>query len=511
LYVSKPLAPESVAQATHVSQDGVLVTGSVSLSGNGQALTFHPDQPFRSDALIEVFLDNSAHDTSGIPVFSYSGTFHTRVDAATSPPSVLSLSASGTSNVPVNAALDVLFSEPLDPASVTPANFVLRDFVTNQIVASTASLIKGGRVVRVQPQNPMTAVHTHSIQVQTGVRDLNGQGPVSAQNLFFVTSTVAVVDAEPPHVLAKGPADGTSGVGINSQAHWRFDEPMNPLSLVPDSDAAVTLFWSDNNRDLRVARDEPYAANTTVTESIADAQDNAGNSVLGSVSTTFTTGSAANITRPNRVDSTPFSAATNVPVNAVVHVLLDTMVDPVTVNPSTSFLRDSQTGTNVPGSPAVELDGRTITIVPTEPLAISHTFTIHTDSIGDLSGNVNPFVATSSFTTSAVPDTQPPTVTAISLADGQGGVPTNAPLSVTFSEPIDALKLSGVTLRQNGQAVPATLNVSADHRTLTFKLVQPLTANTAYALSVSGVEDLSGNALAQASAVGFTTGPGADL
>jgi hypothetical protein len=62
-----------------------------------------------------------------------------------------------------------------------------------------------------------------------------------------------------------------------------------------------------------------------------------------------------------------------------------------------------------------------------------------------------------------------------------------------------------------GQAVPASFNLSADHRVLTFKLVQPLLANTTYVLSVSGVEDLAGNGLTANRTVTFTTGPGADL
>ncbi len=80
-----------------------------------------------------------------------------------------------------------------------------------------------------------------------------------------------------------------------------------------------------------------------------------------------------------------------------------------------------------------------------------------------------------------------------------------------FNEAVSTLTLGGVRLRRDGQNVAATLEASGDRRTLTFKLVQPLLANTTYVLSVADVEDLSGNALTPSRTITFTTGSGADF
>ena len=53
--------------------------------------------------------------------------------------------------------------------------------------------------------------------------------------------------------------------------------------------------------------------------------------------------------------------------------------------------------------------------------------------------------------------------------------------------------------------------MSGDHRTVTLKLNAPLQANTAYEFAITGVEDLSGNALVADHTVTFTTGAGVDL
>ena len=42
LFVSKPLDPATVADAVYLSQNGVLVEGAVTVSGNGTAIHFDP-------------------------------------------------------------------------------------------------------------------------------------------------------------------------------------------------------------------------------------------------------------------------------------------------------------------------------------------------------------------------------------------------------------------------------------------------------------------------------------
>ena len=71
LYVNESLDPASVAGAMHVSQDGVLVSGTVNVSSAGWVVEFVPDNPRTINALVPVFLDSTATDLSGNALFNY--------------------------------------------------------------------------------------------------------------------------------------------------------------------------------------------------------------------------------------------------------------------------------------------------------------------------------------------------------------------------------------------------------------------------------------------------------
>ena len=123
----------------------------------------------------------------------------------------------------------------------------------------------------------------------------------------------------------------------------------------------------------------------------------------------------------------------------------------------------------------------------------------------DLAGNFLPQQGRT-FTTGSAADTQPPAIESTTVQDGQTGVALNASLQVRFDEAVSSQKLGGIALRRGGQPVAASLKISSDHRTVTFRLAQPLVGNTTHTIEVAGVEDLSGNALSSAATITFTTG-----
>ena len=102
-------------------------------------------------------------------------------------------------------------------------------------------------------------------------------------------------------------------------------------------------------------------------------------------------------------------------------------------------------------------------------------------------------------------------VGAVTLADGQSGVPTNVKMNVRFNEPVSLSSITGLDLRDAlNNVVPTqrTFNTSVDLLTLTpFVTLLP---TASYRLNVSGIEDRSGNALAVPKVIDFTTGSGND-
>lgn len=90
-------------------------------------------------------------------------------------------------------------------------------------------------------------------------------------------------------------------------------------------------------------------------------------------------------------------------------------------------------------------------------------------------------------------------------------MPINAQVVVQFSEPVDGLTLNQVTVSGNGGAVQVMSRLSNGNQTLTLAPLVTLSASATYTVSVSGVKDLSGNALTAPVTTTFTIGTGADL
>ena len=99
----------------------------------------------------------------------------------------------------------------------------------------------------------------------------------------------------------------------------------------------------------------------------------------------------------------------------------------------------------------------------------------------------------------------------MSPSNGLKQVPINAQLVVSFSEPVNAESLAGVTLSANGSTVGLSTVLSGGNQLLTLTPVAGLLPNTAYTLTVNGATDLAGNAMAAPFTSTFTTSGTVDL
>lgn len=118
------------------------------------------------------------------------------------------------------------------------------------------------------------------------------------------------------------------------------------------------------------------------------------------------------------------------------------------------------------------------------------------------------------FNTSIGPDTTPPVVASVKPAAGMSGVKTDASVTVTFNEAMDAATItsSSVLLRDPlGASVPATVTYTSGTKTATLAPASVLAYSTTYRIVVKGgttdprVKDVAGNALASDYTSSFTT------
>ena len=120
----------------------------------------------------------------------------------------------------------------------------------------------------------------------------------------------------------------------------------------------------------------------------------------------------------------------------------------------------------------------------------------------------------SSFTTVAAvaPDTTPPTVVSVNPSNGTTNISPTSVFKVTFSEGLNAatLDISRVLLLKNAtNRVTASVSYNAATQTVTITPASPLDYGTNYTIyilgGVTGVRDLSGNAMTSDLVSAFTT------
>src|SRR6185503_11297778 len=175
LFANERLNPATIPGALHVSQNGVLVAGRIAVTAGGQAIEFIPDAPFLPDALVQVFLDATAEDLAGNRLFNYGGLFTVEADPTVTAPMLLRVSpVFDPAGLPRNVVVELEFNEPLDPATVVEPVVRLEDAL-QRVVASTITLRRGGRVIRLVPIAPLDAGANYAVVVAPGqLRDLQG-------------------------------------------------------------------------------------------------------------------------------------------------------------------------------------------------------------------------------------------------------------------------------------------------------------------------------------------------
>ncbi|MBE0605157.1 MAG: chitobiase/beta-hexosaminidase C-terminal domain-containing protein, partial [Deltaproteobacteria bacterium] len=114
---------------------------------------------------------------------------------------------------------------------------------------------------------------------------------------------------------------------------------------------------------------------------------------------------------------------------------------------------------------------------------------------------------TASLTIQMYSDVTPPSVLSVSPVSGATGVAVSSPVTVTFSEAMEAATVTAATftVSAGGTSVPGTVGYSGT--TATFTPTGNLDTSTSYtAMVTTGAEDLAGNAIASDYTWSFTTG-----
>ncbi|MDP1823497.1 MAG: Ig-like domain-containing protein [Archangium sp.] len=209
-------------------------------------------------------------------------------------PTVSLSTPTATTGVAVDTALTFGFSEDMDPGTVMVALVPLPP--SGELGPATWL---DGKTVRFQPTAVLAFNTTYTVTVLGS--DLAGNALTGTNSFSFLT--VNPPDLTAPQVLATGPADGASLVGVSNNITFEFSEAMNPASVQGAFSAtpAISCSWavSGDGRSFTCvhAIAFTFGANYVVTMGTG-ATDLAGNPLAASTVIHFSTAAAPDTVRP---------------------------------------------------------------------------------------------------------------------------------------------------------------------------------------------------------------------
>ncbi|MDP2724343.1 MAG: Ig-like domain-containing protein [Bacteroidales bacterium] len=473
---SEAMDPLTINSSTFTVKQGVLsVAGSVTYVGT--VATFKPFVNFTANTTYTATITSGVEDVAGNAMVSnYVWTFSTGTGSDDTPPKVIStFPADLATGVPINTRPSAIFSEPMDPMTITPLTFTIKQ--GNQFISGSVSYV--GLVATFKPSTGFIANKVYTATITTGAEDLAGNAMIN--NYIWTFTTGTGIDLIPPTVVSTVPANLATEVLLSVKPAATFSELMDPLTInastytLKQGTTLIPGLVSYNGLIATFSPTNVLLANTTYTATITTGvKDLAGNAMANNYVWIFTTGIAVDIIPPTVVSTVPANLATEVQLNVKPAATFSELMDPLTINASTYTLK--QGTTLVPG--LVSYNGLIGTFTPTNDLLANTIYTATiTTGVKDLAGNamVNNNVWT--FTTLAVSS---PTVISTDPANMDTDIALNKIVTATFSEPMDPLTITGTTFTiQNGSS-SVTGVISYNGTTASFAPSADLLPNTLY-------------------------------
>ena len=264
-------------------------------------VTFTPDAPLQLDTQYTVTVsgtDPVARKLTGDTVF----TFTTGPAPETTPPGLVSsVPADAAVGVAVTSTLTLVFSERMEPGSVSLATAPPFDWGPPAWSANDTT-------ATFTAPSPLAAATAYVLGVSG--TDLAGN-PLSGADVTFTTESVA--DTSAPAVVSTSPAAGATGISPSVQPSVSFSEAMSAATLAALSvspDAGCTPRLDSTGTLLTCAHAGLLAASTTFTVQLAPAlaRDLANNPLAQPFSFSFTTGTSLDATAPALLSMTPSDA-----------------------------------------------------------------------------------------------------------------------------------------------------------------------------------------------------------
>jgi hypothetical protein len=511
---SEAMTPATINGATFTlaGAGGAAIAGQVSYSTSGSVATFTPGSKMIAGSTYTATVTTGAKDLYGNPLAANAvSSFTIAANGCNPPPTLISLTpAGGATGVCPNAGVVATFSEAMNVATITAADFTLSPAVVGTVTHDATNSI-----FTLTPSSALASNTQYTSRITTAAQDAFGNPLASPVASSFTTAANGCHPA--PTVTAITPAAGATGACPNKVISIAFSEAMSPTTLNaqtflvagPGGTALAGVVTYDATSN--AATFTPAAAlalNSTYTVTITTGvQDNYGNTLGSNYVWSFTTGANSCLPAAPPVTVTPAAGSTGVCQNTVVSATFTQAMNTATLN-ATTFTLTAAGGARVTGVITHNAAGTMFTLTPGAALTLSTLYTATiTTGAQDTFGNPLATNFTWSFTTGATAcnATAPPTVISVAPVAGAIGVCSNAVLDATFSEAMDPSTINTSTFTLS-PAAPGAVTLDSTSEVAAYTPAANLALNTTYTATITtGAKDDFGSPLAAAFVWSFTT------
>lgn len=311
--------------------------------------------PLEPSTTYTVTVPTSVQDVAGNALAQpFTFQFQTGTIPDSTRPTIVSVSPDGGTGLPVRQPMTVVFSEPMDQASVQQAFSV----ISPTGVQASYSWSTDGTTFTATPQADLPNSAVVTWQIAATAADLAANTMSSNQQFSFTV----VPDTTAPTVTGTAPSNLATNVDVKTNFSVAFPEPMRDAGAVlltsPDAGCAPTFDSTFTHLSCSNAADLAQATtySVTVPTSLADV---AGNHLASPFTFQFTTGVVPDTTRPTVVSVVP-DGGIGYPTTQALTVQFSEPMDQASVQ--TALFVSQPAGTAL--SYAWTTDGMTVTASP---------------------------------------------------------------------------------------------------------------------------------------------------
>jgi hypothetical protein len=481
------------------------IAGTLVLTKPNQ-LTFTPAAPYPATSFVTA--SGRVFGLTGLGAYVFVS-FTTADTPNLNGPTVTSISPpNGATGVGPGTMVIINFSESVNPQTTFGPNVAVFAGESSLYVPITFSPDNRTMTIPLSYLPPSTVI---TVVLTAGVQDFSGN-PLTPFQSSFTTAPAGTN----PQIYSQIPANGATGVAVNSPISLFTSAPMNGSTLnsaifvtqngivVP---AAISL---PDPQSILIEPQTPFTPGALVSITVTSAATSA----TGLPVFQYNGGFRVEPNLKNSVASVVnFSPGNNTaPLNAVVDLEFDKALNPATVN-SASIQLLQYGYIPVPANISMLNGNTTIRLMPTAILAPSTDYSVLSPGgIVDSDGIPVAPINNLNFFTGNSPAGSPPVVVEIVPPGGYKGIATNAKLYVSFSSAVDPVTISGSTIRltdPSGTIKPSSIFIDQTGANVTIVPNVVLSAGTRMKVTVNGVQDLAGQSVLPQSAT-FVTGNGPD-